>query len=278
MENMILSHPSVQAAVIVGEYQFSPSLLIDLANDHPRANDTEQPEAMKRILAERWRGKSNRFWFFKDHQVSHNFYNTRKAILACWKGGGTEADDCAVIFRGTCSSVSSQQNDLLIEGLTLDSLGSPEKVEVFTKQIYSQTLEIKDLHTAEDVFQHWMDSLKVLLVVQRFRAAVETIETSESGGHQYSIDMPGAVCREDVCRTSRAVNKTEAIGERASILREQRMKSLLEKYMFRSPSSAPPNGQARSVQTVILTGTTGSLGNYVLAALESMPRSAVSKI
>ena len=53
MENMILSHPSVQAAVIVGEYQFSPSLLIDLANDHPRANDTEQPEAMKRILAER---------------------------------------------------------------------------------------------------------------------------------------------------------------------------------------------------------------------------------
>ncbi|PMD30871.1 hypothetical protein L207DRAFT_612220 [Hyaloscypha variabilis F] len=88
--------------------------------------------------------------------------------------------------------------------------------------------------------------------------------------------MPGAVCREDVCRTSRAVNKTEAIGERASILREQRMKSLLEKYMFRSPSSAPPNGQARSVQTVILTGTTGSLGNYVLAALESMPRSAVN--
>jgi len=70
---------------------------------------------------------------------------------------------------------SSQQNALLIEGLTLETSRSSERVKTFTGEIYSQALEIKDLHSSGDVFYRGMDSLEALLVVQRFRAAVHAI-------------------------------------------------------------------------------------------------------
>jgi aryl carrier-like protein len=69
----------------------------------------------------------------------------------------------------------SQQNYLLIEGLTLDGSSTQDNIRIFTRQIYGQVMELDNLSDSDDVFHRGMDSLKVLVVVQRFRAAVTTV-------------------------------------------------------------------------------------------------------
>jgi thioester reductase-like protein len=56
------------------------------------------------------------------------------------------------------------------------------------------------------------------------------------------------------------------------------MKLLLEQYSRGLLSSVSIGKQANSLRSVLLTGTTGSLGSYLLAAFENMPSSKVSRI
>jgi len=49
MENTICSNPFVKSALIVGEYQFSPPLLIEIADDDSPETDAERSEALNRI-------------------------------------------------------------------------------------------------------------------------------------------------------------------------------------------------------------------------------------
>jgi long-subunit acyl-CoA synthetase (AMP-forming) len=49
MENVIRSHPVIQAALVIGQCQFSPSLLIEIASDHSPANDEERSAAIQEI-------------------------------------------------------------------------------------------------------------------------------------------------------------------------------------------------------------------------------------
>jgi long-subunit acyl-CoA synthetase (AMP-forming) len=49
MENVILSDPFVKSVLIVGEYRFSPSLLVEMKHDNEPKTDVERLEAMRKI-------------------------------------------------------------------------------------------------------------------------------------------------------------------------------------------------------------------------------------
>ncbi|KAE9365218.1 putative NRPS-like enzyme [Stipitochalara longipes BDJ] len=279
MENVIRSNPLVKSALIIGEYQFSPSLLVEMASEISPETDAERVETVKRI----WPSieEANRIapGFAKISKSLIFFSTPGKPFLRAGKGTVQRQMTVKLYSKELDQLFLSQQTDLLIEGLTLDSSRYPGNVEIFTKQIYSQVLEINDLHSTSDVFHNGMDSLKVLLVIQRFRAAAKTIGMSIN---LEDINARLIYSAPSVEKMSGALlglaNKAKAIGEAASTSRENKMKGLLEKYVSSSLSSVYSAGQAKSIRNILLTGTTGSLGSYLLAVLESMPRSEVSKI
>lgn len=49
MENTIHSNPLVNSVLIVGEYRFSPSLLVEMRSGHAPERDVERLEAVKQI-------------------------------------------------------------------------------------------------------------------------------------------------------------------------------------------------------------------------------------
>jgi hypothetical protein len=115
-----------------------------------------------------------------------------------------------------------------------------------------------------------MDSLGVLLVVQPFRAAVHTI-----GMFIFLEDINPRLIYSapSVDKMTYAilglVHKMEGIehNQRVPALsREAKMKKLLEQYSRGLHSSIPAGNQPTYLQNVLLTGTTGSLGSYLLAA------------
>lgn len=56
------------------------------------------------------------------------------------------------------------------------------------------------------------------------------------------------------------------------------MKHLLEKYSRNLPTFVPVGRQENSLRTILLTGSTDSLGSYLLAALESLPKNEADKV
>lgn len=175
----------------------------------------------------------------------------------------------------------SQQNYLLIEGLTLDGCNTQDNIRTFTRQIYRQAIELDDLADSDDVFHRGMDSLKVLVVVQRFRAAVTTIGLPIK---PEDVDSRLIYSASTVDKMTEAIldlvtkpKGTEHEQNSAVLSRELRMKHLLEQYSCNLPTFVPVGKQANSLRTILLTGSTGSLGSYILAALESLPKNEDDK-
>jgi hypothetical protein len=276
MESVILSDSFVKSVLIVGEYRFSPSLMVEMEHGNEPKTDVERLEAMRKI----WPTvqESNRFapGFAKIPKSLILFAICGKPFLRAGKGTVQRQMTVKLYSKELDQLLSSQQNDLLIEGLTLETSRSSESVKTFTGEIYSQALEIKDLHGSYDAFYRGMDSLKVLLVVQRFRAAVHTI-----GALIFLEDI-----NPRLIYSSPSVDKmTEAIlglahkmeGIEQNHARGQDEK-LTRTVLAWSTFFHPCRKAGKLLQNVLLTGTTSSLGSYLLAAFDNMPNSEVGKI
>ena len=145
MENVILSDPFVESVLIVGEYRFSPSLLVEMEHGNEPKTDVERLEAMRKI----WPTvqESNRFapGLAKIPKSLILFATCGEPFLRAGKGTVQRQMTMKLYSKELDQLLSSQQNDLLIESLTLETSRSSESVKTFTGEIYSQALEIKDL-------------------------------------------------------------------------------------------------------------------------------------
>jgi hypothetical protein len=252
-----------------------------MEHDNEPKTDVERLEAIRNI----WPTveESNRFapGSAKISKSPILFATCGKPFLRAGKGAVQRQMTVKLYSKELDQLFSSQQNALLIEGLTLETSRSSESVKTFTGEIYSQALEIKDLHGSGDVFYRGMDSLKALLVVQRFRAAVHAtigmFIILEDINPRLIYSTPS------VDKMTEAilglVHKMEGIEQNQQVptlSREVNMRTLLEQYSRGLPSSIPGK-QANSHQNVLLTGTTGSLGTCFLTAFDNMPNSEVGK-
>lgn len=284
MENTIRSNPLVKAALVVGEYRFNPSLLIEMENENVPRTDVQRMETLNKI----WPTveKANRIapGFAKIPKSLILFATLEKPFLRAGKGTVQRQLTVKSYSKELDRLFSSTQNDLLIEGLTLDHSGSSESVKTFTREIYRQALEIDELNDSDDVFNHGVDSLKVLVVVQRFQAAVRasgmSINPDDINARLIYSASSIAKTAEAILGLNQKLDGIEQVQNAAIFSRERKMKELLDQYSRNLPSLISTGKQAKSsaAWNFLLTGTTGSLGTYLLAALENMPRAKVGKI
>jgi thioester reductase-like protein len=282
MENLIRSHSLVKSALVVGEYRFSPSLLIEIEDENVPETDAERLEVVKKIWPTVEEANRIAPGFAKIPKSLILFTTPGKPFMRAGKGTVQRQLTVKSYSKELDQLFSSQQDDLLTEGLTLDASHAPDSVRTFVREIYRQAMDLDDLRGSDNVFHRGMDSLKVLVVAQRLRAAAKTV------GMPINLEDVNARL---VYSASSVDKMTEAILElvkppegieqnrkSAMFSRELKMKLLLEQYSRALPSSITVGKQVNSLQSVLLTGTTGSLGSYLLAAFEKMPSSQVSRI
>jgi aryl carrier-like protein len=289
MENIIRLHLAVKAALVVGEYRFNPTLLAEPQDDRVPQRDSDFHE----ILNEIWPTVQ------EANKIAPGFAKIPKSLILFAKPGKpfSRAGKGTVQRQMTVKSYASELDDLfssqeiglLTEGLTLGISGSADNIKIFTREIYIQALEADNLKDSDDVFQHGMDSLRVAVVSQRLQSALKACgvllnTTAVDARLVYAAPSIDKMTESILALISKKDHSQATNGTVGVSPRQQAMEALLENYSTNSPSETgylpATNGTTPTSKpwTVILTGTTGSLGSYLLAALESLPASKVVKI
>jgi thioester reductase-like protein len=283
----------------VGEYRFSPSLLLELgAQDIPTTT-----EGKRRTLDEIWPvvQEANKIApaFAKIPKSLIIFSKPEKPFRRAGKGTVQRQNTVREYSEELDQLFSSQETSLLTECLSLATPISPGIVKTFTREVYLQTLQMKELKDVsemddmEDVFGKGLDSLGVIVIVQRLKAALKSCQANID---LTVIDSRFVYSAPSVNQASDAIvalleNRNEYSHRHESpvkVLRQSKMQEILQKYSKDLPSISlnDPTLETLTKQSsaqenawkVILTGTTGSLGSYLLTAIEALPESRVAKV
>ena len=255
MEQVISSHPEVRAALVVGQSRFQTALLI---------------EPLKPNLSEEHKGRLiESVWpvIEKANADSPAHARLSKSLLLFT----TPAKPMSRAGKGTIQRATTiKQYSNEIDALYTGSDPSEESMDLDTKNFRSVSSSIRYIieHTTkseilgdeDDFFTHGMDSLQVLQIVRRLKTALT------KSGAEVMITTSTIYLHPTVAKLAKTilqlVHPSLTDGGAPEEDDISKMKESLEKW-----SSELPGQNKHSALTVILTGSTGSLGSYLLDAL-----------
>lgn len=285
MEAVIASNPLVRDALILGEFRFRPSLLVEMKEGYILNTEAQKHKYLDKIWPTVCEANKIAPAYAKIPKSLICFASSKKPFLRASKGTVRRKVTVKAYTQELEDLYSSQGAGVLTEGLTMTDSATPEAIKTFIREIYHQALDdARDLRDDENVFQRGLDSLRVLVVSQRLQAALKhcnaSIDVEDINPRLvYSAVSVNAIF-ETVLQLIAKKNGDFVLNEDLVEARQNRIKKMLEKYSDFAPSTK--NSAETSTQEapwhVMLTGSTGSLGTYILASLQSLPASKVAKI
>lgn len=259
IEGAVIGHPGVLGAQVVGSRQFHAALLIEPAQ-HP-ANEQEK----QRFLDQVWpviekvneetvaHGRILRDYVFVS-DPARPFPRAGKGTIQRAMAVKLYADDIRRIFES-----SSEANGVPAAGVELD-FGSETSLADGIQDLVQRTLKLRALGVDDDFFTVGVDSLQVLQLARVLSASVkETIEARSI--YRYPT----------IAKLSSFINSLAGSSSNGTTVTSTEANSLalcsafVEKYTQNLPSPTPDKPlPAATNQTIIITGTTGALGCYLL--------------
>lgn len=262
MEEVIGSHPEVRAALVIGQARFQTALLIE-----PSKPDLSE-EQKGRLIGSIWPVIEKANSEYPEHaRLSKSlilFTTSAKPMSRAGKG---------TVQRATTLQQYAKEIDALYtasdpdeESLDLDTKDF-RSMSASIRYIIEHSTKLESLGDEDDFFTHGMDSLQVLQVVRRLKTALS------KNGIDVNVTTSTVYMHPTVAELSKAILQSihpsltnGAIAEEDDI---SKMQQSLEKW-----SSDLPGQNKHSPLTVVLTGSTGSLGSYLLDALLAEPKVA----
>lgn len=156
-----------------------------------------------------------------------------------------------------------------VDGVKID-LTSLEAIADGIGQLFKVMLGF-EIGPNDDVFSAGLDSLSVFSILRNLRAALKTENNSEQAFEKLSSNtIYGNPTVEQLSKAMYGIVHPETIDKK-DIEQEalKTMESLLKKYTDDLPIRQAP--VISSTESVILTGSTGSMGSYILDDLVSRP-------
>ena len=288
MEDKIGAHPEITAVMLAGERRFRLCLLIELDERCYPDQPFESPEAESR-----WRQTTlTRLWPTIDeanHQAP-KFGRVPKELVLFTKRDKpfSRSPKGSVQRRLTVSFYQNEIDDLytqseqglLTSGLPPLKSTSPEDLVPFLRELYAQTLEHQSLSPDDDAFNFGMDSFAVASLSSRLKAALRDFGTPEHKLGQIGIRLmyTAPTPRKMAHSLSKLLSETngtsgeDGANEAVEMVDryESEVKKLVERRVQQNGLNGHSNGYAPG-QVVAVTGTTGSLGSYLLATLLARP-------
>ncbi|KZF22836.1 NRPS-like enzyme [Xylona heveae TC161] len=269
MEGVISSHPEVKGALVVGQGQFQSALLIE-----PR--DDLETETQRRDFVERlWPTieRANR------ECVAHGrlakeliiFTSAEKPMLRAGKGTiqrkltvdlyKQEFDELYSAFE-----TGSGERDLVLDTNDLASL------QASLRQLITEISRLEIPSDDAEFFSLGVDSLHVIAISRQVNNALGRLDKSNAIAPKTIYANP-TIKKLASALLSSANNVNRGATTKPED-RLEKMKSYLEQYGTDLPITARPFAQSQSSDklTVVLTGSTGSLGSYLLDGLLADPQ------
>ena len=268
MEAALRTHPGVLGALVVGQGRFEAAALLELDGGVP---DTE--EARKEFLdgLPPYVTKANeKAPAYARLAIDHiTFTKSGKPMLRTDKG--------TVKRRATNQAYEKEIDQLYANVADLrDSVQAVQlnptdrdALEIGIHNLLTETAGFSNMTSDQDFFAAGMDSLQVMNLVRQLRSSFKEYD----GGSIVRLISPRTVySNPNVSRLANAVQYLAHHGETASEglehERVRKMEEMLDKYSQGLPEPRASNtGRQEEGLTVVLTGSTGSLGSYLLDSL-----------
>jgi thioester reductase-like protein len=264
-EKMIENEPLVKAALVVGEGRFQAGLLIE-----PNRDLLSIDKSPTDLIDSLWPTieKANA------ESPSHGRIWKSKVAIAVQEKPFRRAPKGSVVRRGTVALYKAEIDALYSNEVTMEQLGALEKdadrdtiKDYLRRAMKAAGVSLPaDATDDADLFSFGVDSLQILglssiLSSARSQSKKNAITTRDIYEHASVASLAAYLHR----------GNEEDDGSTVTTTREEGMAALVDKYtaglatssLLQEPSAAPAN------QIVILTGSTGSLGNYILEQLIS---------
>ena len=267
MEGLVQNHPDVRSALVVGQNRFEAALLVEPS--HPSKVSTsgraELIENLWPVVEEANRKAPAYARVSKSHIL---FTNPEKPMSRAGKG---------TVQRGfTIEKYSAEIDALYADAEKMNDCDVLAKVDPLNMkqsvhQIVAFAMGLEQLGVNDDFFSRGMDSLQVIQTARYLKSGLQ-----EAGMKVGNLGPSTIYTNPTITKLTSTVEsfeqKIQATRESAEKARIQDMEGILKKY------SNTSNLQARKapLETVVLTGSTGALGSYLLE--EFSKSELVSKI
>ncbi|KAI0185901.1 putative NRPS-like enzyme [Xylaria flabelliformis] len=276
MEAALQRSPRVQGAMIVGRGKFQPAALIDLGTALP--NDKEQYYELIREL-EPFIAEANIHAPAHGQLDKHHilFADPRRPIHYLGQGKIQRyqtmklyENDIEELYEAAENSEIIPQDSELFE-LNWINFSSKTSIKMRLKDLFIRMSGIKNLQLDDNFFKVGIDSLQVLRIGKELNAQLRFADIESSSGNRlitssiYSNPTLNELtdCLFDMTNMARRNENRQDEGQRV-----RRMQSLLDKYSASLPLAEARIAPKTDGWVVLLTGSTGSLGSYILDELQ----------
>lgn len=272
MEGLVQSHPDVRSALVVGQNRFEAALLIESSQPSKVSTNrgAELIEKLWPVIEEANRKSPAHARVSKSHIL---FTSPEKPMSRAGKG--------TVQRRSTIENYSAEIDALYADAEIMNDCDIPVKVDPSNikqsiQQIVAFIMGFEHLGVDDDLFSRGMDSLQVIQTARYLKSGLQ-----EAGMKIRNLGPSTIYTNPTIAKLASAVESFEqqiqATRESAEKTRINDMEGILEKYS-NLPNSNQDRSQVgkKSLEAVVLTGSTGALGAYLLEAFSKSE--LVSKI
>ncbi|KAI2784911.1 acetyl-CoA synthetase-like protein [Daldinia loculata] len=269
-EAIVTAHPDVRGVIVGGSHRFRLCMLVELYEHLLPTTDEEAQAALEKLWPTIQEANKSSPKFGQIPRELVLFVRPGKPFLRAGKG---------TIQRQLTLQAYEDEIDALYErvesGILVSDLDpitslTPEGLTPVLTQLFQQALDSHDIDADTDVFARGLDSNGVTLTVSRLKAALRSYGLSEDILHGIHISLLYSSTTARSLAHTLSAYLGDGSGKDKAETPDGGVADMLAKYL---PASRHPRAQA-----IILTGSTGSLGTYLLAALQAQPESRVRRI
>lgn len=269
LEETVESHPSVKHAIVLGQSRFQTSLLIEpvgAVEDEQLFVETIWPKVEKanETVPKYGRVSKNKIQLAspdKPFKVTPKGTKQRRIITSDYQ---KEID---AIYEAAEANEAADVPPLP-ESLELEPLRD------YVRNLIMDLLSRSDIKDEEDLYEAGLDSLQTIQLAQTLHTAVAARMSNEN---TFAINQQHIYAHSTTAQLAQYLaDVVQGRAQTSTISRTERLAQAVEKYTSQLPPRLAFPTDRPSQSTIILTGSTGSLGGYLLH--QFLKDSEVSKV
>ena len=278
MEEHINGHREVRAALVAGAQRFQAALLIELATEETLST-SERAEALERIwptIQEANKECPAHAIVDKSHIL---FVDPSKPMLRAGKGT-VQRRPTLSLYAEELQVLYADAEKLVISPSTASKpavdVHDPEKMSSFLRKTITRRTNWNHFKDEDNLILLGMDSLQALLITRDLKQAI----------HNSDIAVSTVFTNPTVASLANAISVLSAHSRQSQLSRQQKRQQLIDTAfqehkllldnLLNDPHTKSMGSKVSSVlentaHTVVLTGSTGALGSYLLQVLSRTP-------
>ena len=270
MEATLRTHPDVSRVIVVGQARFEPAALIELQASPSEEGKKHLLESFTPYLIK----VNETAPAYAKLQRDHLAFTTPEKPMILADKGTVKRTPTAKAYDEEIEQLYANANDSSLPTVKLDA-ENLDTLEKGLQELLVGTLGLESIAPEQDIFAVGADSLQVMNLVRQLRSSFEA-------QHGHHIVPPHLISPKIVYANPTAAKLANALhqmsghtAEASGKLEEQRIKKMEEtfnKYSQDLPKVPKTSVKDDGKLTVVLTGSTGSLGSYLLDVLLSSDR------